>query len=305
MDRNNRVTDIKGVITPIVTPLKDYDKLDYGALERLVDHLIGEGVHGIFALGTTGEFAGLSRRLRHELLEKVCKLADQRIPVLAGITDTSMEESLSLAETAHKYGAHGLVLAPPYYYPMDQSEMLAYFERVAISMPLPLYLYNIPSTTHVEIRIETVARAAGIPGIAGIKDSSGNQEYFTELIKALQEHPGFSVYMGADELMADALLSGAEGCISGGANAFPSLFVNLYNAVSSKDHTRISEWKKKILEVNDFIDGFGQDVASYIRVLKGFLSCMGICSDVMAPPFQLLSDKEKNQIEMYLQNMSK
>ena len=304
MIANNQTTIINGVIPPIATPLLAYDRLDHKGLEKLVNHLIDGGVHGIFVLGTTGEFPSLSRRIRHELIEKVCLLVNQRIPVMVGITDTSMEESLSLAETAYKHGARGLVMTPPYYYPISQAEILEYFRKMAGSLPLPLYLYNIPSTTHVEIQIETVVNAAEIHGIVGIKDSTGKQDYFIQLMKALKQYPGFSVFMGSEEMMVEAILSGAAGCVAGGANVFPSLFVNLYEAVREKDHTRVSELQKKVQEINEFFDFFGRGVASYIRVMKGFLACLGICGDVMASPFQPLSDKEMNQIKLYIQKLS-
>src|SRR5690606_34572002 len=104
-----------GIIPPMVTPLSGRDTLDIDGTQRLVEHLIGGGVHGIFILGTTGEAPSLSYRLRRELIDLVCQLADRRVPVLVGITDTSFVESVNLAGHAASAGAAAVVLSTPYY----------------------------------------------------------------------------------------------------------------------------------------------------------------------------------------------
>src|SRR5215212_6781853 len=113
-----------GIIPPIITPLKDRDTLDVEGLGRLVEHMIGGGVHGIFALGTTGEAPSLSYRLRREMVERTCKLVNGRVPVLVGITDTSFVESVNLAVHAAEQGAEAVVLSAPYYFPVGQPELI-------------------------------------------------------------------------------------------------------------------------------------------------------------------------------------
>ena len=108
---------LRGIIPPMVTPLLDRDTLDVAGLERLIEHILAGGVHGLFILGTTGETPSLSHRLRHELIERVCAQVRGRVPVLVGITDTSFVESVELGRKAAQVGAQALVLAPPYYFP--------------------------------------------------------------------------------------------------------------------------------------------------------------------------------------------
>src|SRR5690554_2454801 len=134
-------TPLTGIIPPLVTPLLDNDTLDVRGLERLIEHTISGGVHGIFILGTTGEFAGLSYKLRRELTERTCKLVKGRVPVLVGITDSAFTESLNLAKIAANCGADAVVLAPPYYFAASQPELLEYLQRIMAQMPLPLFLY--------------------------------------------------------------------------------------------------------------------------------------------------------------------
>jgi dihydrodipicolinate synthase/N-acetylneuraminate lyase len=166
---------IRGIIPPVLTPLLDRDAFDTAAFERLLEHLIDGGVSALFILGSTGEAPGLSYRFRREVIDCACKVAGTRIPILVGITDTAFVESVFVAEYAAKAGASALVLSAPYYYTLSQSAFCGYLERLAPALPLPLYLYNMPSYTKFIISPETVAIAASIPNIYGLKDSSGDR----------------------------------------------------------------------------------------------------------------------------------
>src|SRR5476651_508579 len=121
---------LNGIIPPMVTPLLDRDVLDVGRLERLIEHILAGGVSGLFILGTTGEGPSLSYRLRRELIERVCGQVKNRVPVLVGITDTAFVEAVHLANFAAEAGAQALVLAPPYYFPNSQPELLEYVQHL-------------------------------------------------------------------------------------------------------------------------------------------------------------------------------
>ena len=166
----------------MITPLLDRDTLDIAGLERLIEHILAGGVHGLFLLGTTGEAASLSHRLRHEFIDRVCSQVNRRVPVLVGITDTSFVESVNVAQKAAQAGADALVLAPPYYFPAGQPELLEYLEHLVPELPLPLFLYNMPNRPKPGFDVSTVRAAADIPGIVGIKDSSANMLYFHQLL---------------------------------------------------------------------------------------------------------------------------
>jgi len=131
----------------MITPLVDRDTLDVPGLERLIEHILGGGVHGLFILGTTGEAPSLSYRLRHDLIDRVCRQVAGRVPVLVGITDTSFVESVNLAQRAAQAGAAAVVLSAPYYFPAGQPELWEYIEDIAGALPLPVFLYNMPSHT--------------------------------------------------------------------------------------------------------------------------------------------------------------
>jgi 4-hydroxy-tetrahydrodipicolinate synthase len=287
----------------MVTPLLDRDTLDVAGLERLIEHILGGGVHGLFILGTTGEAPSLSYRLRYELIDRVCGQVRERVPVLVGITDTSFVESVNVARKAKDAGAQAVVLAPPYYFPAGQSELLEYLQHLTHELPLPLFLYNMPSHTKLVFEPETIRAAAEFPGVAGIKDSSGNMIYFRQLQSLLKDHPDFSVLMGQEELLAEAILLGGHGSVCGGANLIPELYVELYNAACSKDLLKVESLHQKVMELSTAIYNVGRYESSFLKGLKCALSCIGICSDFLAEPFHRFRRAEHEVIERYVKEL--
>ncbi len=305
MESNSNVltNPLRGIIPPVVTPLLDRDTLDVAGLERLIEHILSGGVHGLFILGTTGEAPSLSYRLRYELIERVCGLVKGRVPVLVGITDTSFAESVNTAVKAKDAGAQAVVLAPPYYFPAGQAELLEYIEHLTPELPLPLLLYNMPSLTKAVFEPETVRAAALITGIVGIKDSSGNMAYFHQLQSVMQNRPDFSLLMGHEELLAEAVLLGASGGVCGGANIIPKLYVDLYDAARSKNLETMEALHKKVMQISTSIYGVGRYQSSYLKGLKCALSCMGICSDFLAEPFHRFRSAEHDVIRQHLEEL--
>ncbi len=305
MESNSNVLPrpIRGIIPPMATPLLDRDTLDVTGLEKLIEHILAGGVHGLFILGTTGEAPSLSQRLRRELIERVCEQVKGRVPVLVGITDTCFVESVNIACKAKDAGAQAVVLAPPYYFPAGQGELLEYLEHLTPELPLPLVLYNIPSYTKLVFEPDTVKAAAAITGIVGIKESSGNMAYFHKLLSLLKKQPDFSLLMGHEELLAEAVLKGAHGSVCGGANLVPKLYVDLYNAACSKDMPAVESLQTKVMQIIKAIYGVGKYESSYLKGLKCALSCMGICNDFMAEPFHRFRSSERKVILRHIEEL--
>ena len=160
---------LKGIIPPLITPMLDENILDLKGLERLLSHVISGGVSGIFILGTSGEAQNLSYAVRKEMIKQTCRIVDGRVPVMVGISDTSFVESISLANKAHEYGADVLVATPPFYYTPGQAELIQYYWDLADQVPLPLFLYNMPSHVKVMIEPETIVKLAANENIIGLK----------------------------------------------------------------------------------------------------------------------------------------
>ncbi len=291
---------LRGIVPPMVTPLSDRDTLDAAGLERLVEHILAGGVQGLFILGTTGEGPSLSYRLRCELVERVCEQVAGRVPVLVGISDTSLVESLNLADYAADAGARAVVLAPPYYYPAGQAELLHYIQHIAAELPLPVFLYNLPSHTKLSFDPETVRRLIEIPNVVGLKDSSAEMIYFHKVRRLAEERADWSLLIGPEELLAEAVLLGAHGGVSGGANLCPRLYVELYRAATRGDTARVAELHAKVIEISQRIYHSADHGAAVIAGLKCALSCLGICDDFMAEPFHRLRDAERRLIQKHL-----
>lgn len=287
---------LTGIVPPLVTPLLDNDTLDVEGLERLINRVIDGGVHGLFILGTTGEFASLSYKLREELIKLTVTFVDGRVPVLVGISDSAFTESLNLANKAAHYGADAVVITPPYYFEASQPELLEYLTRIMKHMPLPLFIYNMPVHTKVTFAPETVRLAADIPGIIGMKDSSANLSYFNRINYLLKDRPDFTFMVGPEELTSQFVLMGGHGGVNGGANMFPKLYVDLFNASVEKDFDKILPLQEKVMHISSAIYNVGKYGSSYLKGLKCALSVLGVCSDFMAEPFHKFNTPERNEI---------
>jgi 4-hydroxy-tetrahydrodipicolinate synthase len=289
-----------GIIPPLVTPLKDYKTIDISGTERLIEHVLAGGVHGLFILGTSGEGPSLSYKLRYEFTEKACRQIDGRVPVLVGITDTSIIESLSLAKKAADVGADAVVATPPYYFSNSQPELIRYFSHLADNSPLPLFLYNMPSHTKTKILPETVKELSIHPNIIGLKDSSGDLNYLQMVLQLIDNTLNFPLLVGPEELLMQAMLSGSSGGVNGGANMFPKLYVEMYEAATQKDFERMSKLQKRILTISRSFYSIGNSPMSYLQGVKCVLSVMGICSGELAIPSQKLDESDRQLVEQRL-----
>jgi 4-hydroxy-tetrahydrodipicolinate synthase len=276
----------------MVTPLASIDALDHAGVDALVEYLIAGGVHALFILGTTGEGPSLSYAIKRELIDRVCRLVGTRIPVLVGITDTAYVESLRLAEHAAHRGAAAVVAAPPYYLPISQSDLLKVVSGWADESALPVYLYNQPQLTKVNFDPKTVKIASEIPNIYGLKDSSGNILYLKEVLALVRAREDFAVLVGQEHLLAEALLSGAHGGVAGGANIFPTVPVMLYQAFLNGDYKEVERIQMLLVELGSPIFRPDEGDSGHLRRMKQSLSMMGICSELLAGPYQKASEKE-------------
>lgn len=287
---------LRGIVPPMITPLRGRDELDVPGLERLIEHILAGGVSGLFILGTSGEAPSLSYRLRRELVERVCRQVKGRVPVMVGITDTSFVESVHLARFASEHDAAAVVTATPYYFPSGQPELMEHLKHLLADLPLPLLLYNMPSLTKVSFARDTVRWAADQSGIIGVKDSSGDMLYFHDLIEIARARDDWSVLVGPEQLLAETVLLGGHGGINGGANFKPRLYVDLFEAASARDVERMLELNRQVQAIARGIYQVGQHTSAVIKGIKCVLSLMGICDDYMAEPFHRFRDTERKLV---------
>lgn len=288
-----------GIIPPMITPLKGRDELDVPGLQRLIEHILSGGVHGLFILGTTGEAPSLSYRLRRDLIDRVCRQVAGRVPVLVGITDTSFVESVHLARHAAKLGAEAVVTSTPYYFPAGQPELLEFLQHFVPELPLPVFLYNMPAMTKVSFEIETLKRVADAEQIIGVKDSSGDLSYFEKLLQLKTLRPDWSILVGPEHLLTQTLKMGGHGGINGGANVWPRLLVDLYQATVRNDADKEAAFQATLLKFGA-IYKVGQHASAVIKGLKCSASLLGICEDFMAEPFSRFRHPEREKVRAIL-----
>jgi 4-hydroxy-tetrahydrodipicolinate synthase len=287
---------LRGIVPPMVTPLNGRDELDRAGLGRLIEHQIKAGIAGLFVLGTTGEGPSLSYRLRRELIEQSCQIVAGRVPVLVGITDTSVEEALTLARFAKEAGAQAVVAAPPYYFGLGQEEVRDFLLALADGSPLPLFVYNMPSCVKLSLTFETIDQMSGHKNICGVKDSSGDIDAYRKLLELRRVRPDWTFLIGPEHLMAESVLMGGDGGVNGGGNLNPSLFVNLFKAADRRDEKEIARLQAEVIRLGDIYNIAGPGPSGYLRGLKTSLETAGICSGKLAPPFREIEPADRQKI---------
>lgn len=274
---------LTGIVPPLLTPLAGRDTLDVPGLERLVEYVLTGGVSGLFLLGTTGEATALSGRLRRELCTRVIGQVRGRVPVLVCVSDTAIVESLELAEFVAETGGDAVVVTAPYYTPLDQGDLLRYVRSFSAECSLPIFLYNMPRLTTVAFERETIRRALEIANVVGLKDSSGDFQYFLDVLEIIGPRKDWSLLVGSESLLGAAIRKGAQGCVAGGANVWPHMFVDAYRAAAAGDDAETARTDRLIASLAEIYQ-FGPHVAGGIRGLKCAAELMGICSGRLADP---------------------
>lgn len=225
---------IHGIIPPVITPMQANEDLDLPRLRWFLDRLIDSGVHGIFVLGTNGEFYALDEREKQEVVTTAVEHVGRRLPVYVGTGAETTRESVRLTRMAERAGADGFSVITPYYVAASQAEIAVHYRRVAESTRLPVLLYNNPSMTGgTRLDVDTVARLAEVPNILGIKDSSGDLQNANEYVRVVPDR--FAVLQGRDTLILSSLLSGARGAVPASANLDPKRCVEIYECFKRGD----------------------------------------------------------------------
>jgi len=294
---------LRGIVPPLVTPLLDNNTLDLDGLNNLIEHVIAGGVHGLFILGTTGEAQSLSYDLRVEMIKQTARILESRRPLLVGISDTSLADSISLSQAAADAGADALVSAPPYYFATGQSELAEFYESLIPQLELPIYLYNMPSHTKVNFAPSTVRRIAENEKVIGFKDSSANGTYFQQVMYEMRDRKDFSIFVGPEEMMAEVVLMGAHGGVNGGANMFPKLYVDLYNAAATQNMAKVKRLQAIVMQISATIYSVGSFGSSYLKGVKCGLSVLGICNDFLASPFNKFDEEHRNRIRLAIDDL--
>lgn len=222
-----------GIIPAIVTPLTKDDKINEPALRKLTNYSVEGGVHGLFAMGSQGEFWAFSAEEKQRVWEIVVGETRGRVPVYAGTAAITTRETIALTRLAEQAGANAVSILTPFIISPNENELYEHYRAIAASTRLPVLLYGNPARTGVKISPNLLARLAQIENIVGIKDSSGDLELTAEYIRVVPKD--FAVLMGRDTLIFGGLLYGAKGAIAATGNVAPRLVVKIYECFKAGD----------------------------------------------------------------------
>ena len=238
-----------GSFTALVTPMDEDGRVDDEAFMRFVDWQITEGTQGVVPVGTTGESPTLSHAEHKHVVELAIKAAKGRVPVMAGAGSNSTSEAIGLARHAEQVGASAVLVVTPYYNKPTQEGLYQHFRAIAGSTSLPVFIYNIPGRSVVDMSVETMARLAQIKNIAGVKDATANLTRPLHTTQACGK--GFVQFSGEDHTALAFLAAGGHGCISVTSNVAPRLCAQVHEAWRKGDLKTAMDIQQHLVPLHD------------------------------------------------------
>ena len=299
--------ELMGVVVPILTPLTSDEEVDTVSLRRLVNYLIEGGVDGIWAAGTSGEFASLTLDKHVLAIETVVQEVDGRVPVIGNISAPATQLTVNLGRAVREMGLYGVAATPPFYYQSAQDELLAHYRDIRERVGLPLWVYNIPATVKTVVEPPTVAQLAREGTVVGIKDSSGNGELFAQL-NVLCQQGGLDLhrFLGTTYQIATVRAVGGHGVIPSIANLVPAPVSGAWQAGMVGDSDRARRYNEDILTATKVLRlarGGGPNAAT-LAGMKSALKLMGILDhDHVSLPLRALTVEERENIPPILEEL--
>jgi len=288
----------KGIIPAVITPLTDDGKFNEKAMRRLLNYLINGGVHGLFVVGTTGEFYGLTPEEKRDIFSLAVDEAKGRIPVYAGTNGITTRETVMLTRIAAECKVDAVSILTPMFVTPTQDQLIKHYRIVSENTNLPVVLYNNPPKTSVCLTPATVSKLAEVPNIVGIKDSSGDMTITAEYIRLTRNMDDFAVLMGRDTLIYGALCYGAAGSIAACANVAPGLCVDIYEKFIAGDLKGSLNAQFALAPLR-----IAFALGTFPAVIKESLNMLGIEAGPCMEPAGPMTDDEKAKLRNVLTDM--
>ena len=280
----------RGIVPALVTPFDKAGEPNHKVLRQLIHHVVEGGVHGVFLVGTTGEFYALSMEEKQGLFETAVAEVNGAIPVYAGTGGTTTREAIRLTRLAKNVGVDAVsVLTPLFIRPSDQ-ELFDHYAAIAASAEIPVLLYGNPGRTGISLSSNVVSRLAQIDNIVGIKDSSGDLSQTMAYVQCTNSE--FSVMAGRDTLIYATLCCGGAGAIAATANIVPSLVVRIYNAFMRGDHVGAQQAQIQLAPLR-----MAFSLGTFPQVMKEAVQVIGIDVGSARPPVGRLTRNERSELE--------
>lgn len=288
---------LKGTGVAMVTPFKSNFEVDYDALAKLIDFIIGNGVEYVVSLGTTGETPTLSKEEKLDILNFTYEKVNRRVPVVVGIGGNNTQELIHDLEKFPLEKATAVLSASPYYNKPSQEGLFQHYKALAAASPKPLLLYNVPGRTGRNLNASTTLRLAEVANIAGIKEASGDLSQCMEILKSKPDD--FLVVSGDDNLVLPQMSCGMDGVISVAANCFPKKFSDMIRHCLAGDYKSARTLHYQMLEGYDLL--FAENNPAGV---KAFLTELGIIENNLRLPVTPLSESLHQKVKTYLKNFS-
>ncbi len=283
---------LSGVIPPIGTPLTDGDRVDEAGLRRLGRYLLGAGVHAIFANGSMGGFAFLTDDEQIRSIATTAEEVNGAVPVLGGLGETGTQRAVKMAKRIAAQGVDYITVLPPFYFLAAQEHLIAYFSEIAAAVDLPIFLYDNPVLTKVNIQPETVAELRRrLPKLAGIKVSNQDCWNLQQLIEIMRPWPDFTILTGSEFLALLGLQMGCDGCVGGLHNLCPHIAVAMYNAFRAGETERARQLQQDLIETWQLFRR-----ANVWGAFDEALRYLGICDRATGAPYVTEATEEDRRV---------
>ncbi len=288
---------LSGVIVPVGTPLTANDRVDAGGLRRLTNYLIDAGVHTLFANGSMSGFAFLTDDEQLRAVETVMDETAGRLPVMAGLGETSTSRAIPKAKALARTGARYLSVLPPFYFFAQQEHLIAYFSEIAAAVDMPIVLYDNPVLTKNPIQPETILELRSrIPNIIGVKESNQDCVNLQRLLTLTAADPGLSILTGSEFLILVGLQMGVDGCVGGLHNICPHLAVELYEAFRRGDMETARARQQALIDTWQLFT-YGKIWGAFDEALRW----LGICERATGAPYVTqISEEDREKVHAIL-----
>jgi 4-hydroxy-tetrahydrodipicolinate synthase len=289
----------QGVFTPVITTFDEKGNIDFGGMERMIEHLIAGGMNGLLFLGSIGEFFALTKDEKKELISFAVKKVNRRIPVMIGTGGTVVDEVVELTRFAESEGADAAVVISPYYFSLGEEDLYRYYKQVAESVAMPILLYNFPDRTCVNMSPKLITKlAVDFRNIVGIKDTVDNISHTRQIIhEAKKRKPQFAVLSGFDEYFIPNMMAGGDGVICGLTNVVPELFSTLLKDYRNRNMEGVETAQYRIsLLMNIYAVS-----QPFVGAIKGAAEIRGVkIRPFVKSPSAAIDDEQRTRIKALL-----
>ncbi|AKL94608.1 dihydrodipicolinate synthase DapA [Clostridium aceticum] len=293
-----KIEDLKGVMPPIVTPVDAQENVDEQGLKNVIDYVLDGGVHGVFVLGSNGEFYALDFENQKKAVEITVNHVNGRVPVFAGASAITTKECIKLAQMAEEAGADALTVLTPMFIKPNEKELYNHFEAIAKSTKLPVLLYNNPDKTTNNISVSLLEKLAKIDNIVGIKNTSFDFAQTIEYIRVTKDIPNFKVLSGSDYLIYGTLAYGGAGCVAGTANVAPKLVVEIYDKYMAGDYEGAMEAQYKLIPLRN-----AYSYGSFPVVMKDCMNLIGVKVGDPVKPIEHCTEEKLEELKKILRDL--